>query len=317
MEDLNAMIEVMAKDLFGEEIKKTLKEKYIVPPFSVIDLNNTIYKNRAKRYVELGIKSEVGRSSLVYTASSSKDKTRVDELQKQWSEGSREYRNRLIGRSGGVSIFNPFICELMYSWFCKDAGTILDPFAGGSVRGIVANYLGYKYTGVEIRQEQVESNRLQALNILEVNNQPQWYIGDSEKVIPELKVKYDFVFSCPPYANLEIYSDLEDDISNMQYPLFLQKYSRIIKNSCERLKDNCFAVFVVSEVRKKAKGGYFGGYIGFVADTIRCFEAAGMEYYNEIIMINNTGNAGLRADKYMRTKKVVRIHQNILVFRKP
>lgn len=89
----------------------------------------------------------------------------------------------------------------------------------------------------------------------------------------------------------------------MEYPLFLEKYSRIIKNSCERLKDNCFAVFVVSEVRKKGKGGYFGGYIGFVSDTIKCFEDAGLEYYNEIIMINNTGNAGLRADKYMRTKK--------------
>jgi len=33
-------------------------------------------------------------------------------------------------------------------------------------------------------------------------------------------------------------------------------------------------------------------------------------------MINNTGNAVLRADKYMRTKKIVRVHQNILVFRK-
>lgn len=306
----------MAKDLFGTEIKETLKEKYIIPPYSVIDLNNTSYKNRAKRYIQLGIKSEVGRTSLVYTASSSKDKTKVDELSKGWSKGSQKYRASLIGNGGGVSIFNPFICELMYRWFCEDGGTILDPFAGGSVRGIVANYLGYKYTGVELRPEQVESNREQALNILEVNNQPQWYVGDSEKVTIELNKEYDFIFSCPPYANLEVYSDLEDDISNMEYPLFLEKYSRIIKNSCERLKDNCFAVFVVSEVRKKGKGGYFGGYIGFVADTIKCFEDAGMEYYNEIIMINNTGNAGLRADRYMKTKKIVRVHQNILVFKK-
>jgi DNA modification methylase len=63
-------------------------------------------------------------------------------------------------------------------------GLILDPFAGGSVRGIVANYLGYRYTGLELRQEQVDSNREQSLNILDLlNNQPQWYCGDSEKLL--------------------------------------------------------------------------------------------------------------------------------------
>ena len=72
---------------------------------------------------------------------------------------------------------------LFYKWFCPDGGLILDPFAGGSVRGIVANYLGYKYTGIELREEQCNANREQALNILEVNNQPQWYCGDSEQVL--------------------------------------------------------------------------------------------------------------------------------------
>jgi DNA modification methylase len=56
----------------------------------------------------------------------------------------------------------------MYKWFCPEGGTILDPFAGGSVRGIVANYLGFKYTGIELRQEQVDSNREQALDILPI-----------------------------------------------------------------------------------------------------------------------------------------------------
>jgi len=36
---------------------------------------------------------------------------------------------------------------------------VLDPFAGGSVRGIVASRLGYRYVGIELRQEQVEANR--------------------------------------------------------------------------------------------------------------------------------------------------------------
>ena len=63
-----------------------------------------------------------------------------------------------------VSVFDPALCEVIYHWFCPTAGSILDPFAGGSVRGIVANYLGYKYTGIDIRKEQIESNKEQILD---------------------------------------------------------------------------------------------------------------------------------------------------------
>lgn len=315
LQQADCCVPVPSLDLFGNEIKKSLTEKYGIPPYSVIDLNNNAYMKRAKRYIQLGIKSEIGRDSIVYTASSSKDKKHVEHLQKGWKEGTQKYREKLIGNNGGISVFNPFVCELMYRWFCPDKGMVLDPFAGGSVRGIIANYLGYKYTGIELRQQQVDSNREQAYNILPVNNQPQYYCGDSEKVLPELMPQYDFVFSCPPYANLEIYSNHPDDISNMKYPDFLAKYKRIIELTCSKLKKGGYAVFVVSEVRK-VKNSYFMGYIGFVPDTIRAFEECGLEYYNEIILINNTGNAGLRADKYMRSKKIVRVHQNILVFRK-
>lgn len=44
--------------------------------------------------------------------------------------------------TSGTSIFDPVLCELAYSWFCPLDGKVLDPFAGGSVRGIVAAYLG-------------------------------------------------------------------------------------------------------------------------------------------------------------------------------
>lgn len=306
----------MNKDLFGQDVKQSLIQKYIIPPYSVIDLNKTEYKKRAKKYIEMGIKSEIGRTSVVYTASSSKDTTHINELEKNWKEQTQKYRKKLIGKTNGISIFNPFICEVLYNWFCPTNGHILDPFAGGGVRGIVACLLGYKYTGVELRKEQVDANRNNSLEVLAVNNQPQYYQGDSEKQIPLLKIEYDFIFSCPPYFNLEIYSKDEADLSNMDYECFILKYERIIKISCDRLKKGGFACFVVSEVRE-VKNRYGMGYLGFVPSTIQAFKHAGMEYYNEIIMINNTGNAGLRADKYMRTKKVVRVHQNILVFRKP
>ena len=49
--------------------------------------------------------------------------------------------------ASGTSIFDPVLCELAYRWYCPPGGVILDPFAGGSVRGIVASKLGRRYVG--------------------------------------------------------------------------------------------------------------------------------------------------------------------------
>ena len=35
--------------------------------------------------------------------------------------------------ASGTSIFDPVLCEIAYRWFCPAGGTVLDPFAGGSV----------------------------------------------------------------------------------------------------------------------------------------------------------------------------------------
>ena len=294
-------------DLFGNEIdnRKSLKEKFIIEPFSVVNLMERKLSIRNNKWKLLGIEKEVFRKADLYGL-----KNRYD----GFSEKSIEARNKIENNKEGVSIFSPVLCEILYNWFCPEGGNILDPFAGGSVRGIVANKMGFKYTGIELRQEQVESNREQALSILELNNQPQWYCGDSEKELNGFSERFDFIFSCPPYLDLEVYSDLEDDLSNMELSSFEKKYEKIIQQCFNLLKNKCFTCFVVSEVRDKKHKNK--PYLGFVPMTIKLFEKAGFIYYNEIIIINNTHNANLRANKYMNTKKVVRVHQNALVFYK-
>ena len=73
----------------------------------------------------------------------------------------------------GTSIFDPVLCELAYRWFCPLGGMVADPFAGGSVRGIVAAALGYHYTGFELRGEQVDANAIQAARICQGPVYPQ------------------------------------------------------------------------------------------------------------------------------------------------
>ena len=122
---------------------------------------------------------------------------------------------------------------------------------------------------------------------------------------------FDFVFSCPPYGDLEVYSDLPGDISNMEYADFMAAYRSIIKKSCDKLKSGGFACFVVGDFRDKK-----GNYRGFVPDTIRAFMDAGVKYYNEAILINSLASAAIRADGNMKNRKLVKTHQNILVFKK-
>lgn len=283
-------------DLFGNPIvvDEILRDKFIEPPFSVLDTKSGHWQNRKRAWKRLGIQSEIGRDAVAFNT--------VDWANKNISGSSLK---------SNTSIFDPALCEILYHWFVPIGGKILDPFAGGSVRGIVANKLGYKYTGIDIRPEQIESNREQALEILDANNQPNWYVGDSDIVLDELTGRFDFVFSCPPYADLEKYSNLDGDISNMKYDDFLFAYRRIIQKSCSFLNDGGFACFVVGEVRDKK-----GNYVGFVPDTIDAFRDAGLEYYNEAILLNALAAAAWRADGNMKTKKLVKVHQNVLIFRK-
>lgn len=280
-------------DLFGNEIVKDelLRDKFIEPPFSILDTKSGNWQKRKRLWIGKGLKSEVGRDAKVINMGT----TAVE-------KNSAEY----------VSVFDPALCEVLYHWFCDEGGKILDPFAGGSVRGIVANYLGFKYTGIDIRQEQVDSNREQAMDILPIENQPQWYVGDSNQLLNDnWQTKFDMVMSCPPYADLEVYSDLEGDISNKPYKQFLELYESIIAKSCKLLKVGGYACFVVGEVRDKN-----GFYIGFVPDTIKAFEKCGMKFYNEAILLNAIASASMRANGNMKSQKLVKVHQNILVFKK-
>jgi DNA modification methylase len=272
-----------------------LAEQFLLPPFSVLDARAAWWQDRKKEWVSLGIASELGREGeLAYSTSILK------------------YASSTTALATGTSVFDPVLCDVMYRWFSPPNGLVLDPFSGGSVRGVVAERLGRGYYGIDLREEQVKANQMQGEQICEVT--PTWVAGDSndDKSYASLKGGADFLFSCPPYADLEQYSDNPLDLSTMSYEDFKLVYASIIKRACARLKDDRFAAFVVGEVR-----GPGGEYYNFVGDTINAFRAAGLEYYNEIILQTMIGTLPLRVANYFNTsRKIGKTHQNVLVFLK-
>lgn len=212
--------------------------------------------------------------------------------------------------ASGTSIFDPVLCELAYRWFCPPSGLVLDPFAGGSVRGIVASKLGRKYVGIDLRPEQIAENRAQADSICS-DPMPVWHVGDSRKiaeVVPDIRA--DFVFSCPPYADLERYSDDPLDLSTLAYTDFRREYEAIIERTISLLKPDRFACFVVGDVRDKR-----GFYYGFPGHTVEAFEAAGARLYNEAILVTAVGSLSIRVGKqFTVARKLGKTHQQVYVF---
>lgn len=212
----------------------------------------------------------------------------------------------------GTSIFDPVLCELAYRWFSPKGGLVLDPFAGGSVRGIVASKLERRYVGCELRPEQVAANRAQAAAICDADAMPRWVQGDSRETIPALELEggADLVFSCPPYGPLEVYSDLEADLSTMDHAAFVAAYREIIAAAVAQLKPNRFAVFVVGDYRCPK-----GFYRNFPGITVDAFEAAGARLYNWQILVTSAGSLPIRAGKqFATTRKAGKTHQDVLCF---
>lgn len=217
----------------------------------------------------------------------------------------------LAAQSGsGTSIFDPVLCELAYRWFCPAGGLVLDPFAGGSVRGVVASLLGRQYLGVDLRPEQIKENRRQAAALCK-ETPPRWIEGDSRNIATLCEGEAaDFLFSCPPYFDLEVYSDEPRDLSTLDYETFRADYTAIIAASCALLRDNRFACFVVGDMRDKN-----GMYRGFPWHTIDAFQRAGLHLYNEAVLVTAVGSLPIRAGKqFQTTRKLGKTHQNVLVF---
>jgi len=275
-------------DLFGQPIldaKRTMSDYFQVPPFSIINTVDGLWQARKKRW-----------NILI------NDKG-------QAREGVLGDVDGLMGKiNNGTSILDACLAEVLLKWFTEPGHTTFDPFAGDTVFGYVSAFLQRPFTGIELRQEQADFNAEQCIGM------PATYICDSsENMDAHITNKsMDFVFSCPPYADLEVYSDNPQDLSTMSHEDFFVMYKKILQNTFSKLKNNRFAVVVTSEVRNNK-----GHYIQLVPKTIALMVEAGYIFYNDLILVNSVGSLPMRAGKSMNAgRKVGRRHQNILVFYK-
>lgn len=296
-------LDIFGRDLFGDPIRPRVSgpvaERFTFPPFTVLDARSGEWQDRKRAWASMGIKGEVGRDEdLTYSgAAKSFDHYRV-------KEGTRDATD-----TQGTSLFDPVLCELAYRWFSGAGAQIIDPFAGGSVRGIVAGALGRYYWGCDLRSEQIKANERQAEDIVPLVR-PTWICGDSRDTLAYAP-ESDLLFTCPPYGDLEQYSDDLLDLSAMSWTGFTIAYRLILQKAVARLKNNRFAVLVVGNFRDTTTGMYRD----LVGETVLAMSAEGLGYYNEAVLVTSVGSASMRVSKQFDAgRKFCKTHQNVLVF---
>lgn len=310
----------------SEQQNASLNDRFVVPPFSILDTRKGYWQARKKMWREqIGDMGE-SRNDKLITSPEIKYKDLYQRTRKHREElgvSFKEYIEKYVPAevleheaskvlSKGVSLFDPVLSETMCKWFTPYEGAkIFDCFAGDTYKGLVFAMCGFSFRGVELRQEQVDINN----RVLEGRGLDIEYICDDGQNVaqhfdPESQ---DMLFSCPPYYDLEVYSKDERDASNQgTYEEFIAILDKAFKAALTCLKPNRFAVVVVGDVRDKKTGFYYG----FADDVKRIFKEGGASLYNEIILVETGASTALRASRYMESRKVAKMHQNVLVFYK-
>lgn len=310
-----------SSSLPNSALESSLFDRFVVPPFSILDTRKGYWQDRKKKWYDIIGDMGESRNDTLVTSLEIKYKDlykRTREHRKELGITFKEYIEKYVPKEDlereqskivaqGVSILDPVMAEIVCRWFGFKNCQTFDCFAGDSVFGFVSAYLGNQFTGIELREQQANLNNERVAEMT-----ARYICDDGQNVAKHINPEsQDLLFSCPPYFDLEKYSDLPNDASNQDsYEDFIQILKNAFTAAVGCLRNNRFAVICVGDVRDRKTGFYYD----FCGDIKRIFKEAGVLLYNEIILVEQTASTALRAARYMETRKVAKTHQHILVF---
>jgi len=205
------------------------------------------------------------------------------------------------------SEFHPHLAEVVVRYWSLVGDLIVDPFAGRATRGIVGLTLGRKYHGYEVAPSTFHksSEKIAALGGTVT-------CLDGCQMAYTLNVSADLVFTCPPYHRLEKYESAPSQLSDLvTYEQFLEQIAICAKNVSRVLKPGKFLCWVVGDWRDGK------AFRLFHADSLSTFQQFGLVPHDVVIIHNNSPFAPLQAGKVAAKRYTSKVHEYLLVFRKP
>lgn len=220
----------------------------------------------------------------------------------------RDHINLYTGKhnlKGGMSRFDPVLADCMYEWYAPHGGTVYDPFAGGPTRGIIATQHDLTYTGRDINPTQVEANQQQAATLGVTG--ATWEVGDA--LTPAPHAGFDMILTCPPYYNLERYTDNPRDLSTMTWAQHLDALEQVAHHCHTALADNRFLAWVTGDLRDSK-----GHQRSLPEHTLTALLDAGFHHINTHILVTPVGTRYLNLRRgWTHTRTAGRRHEHIYI----
>lgn len=217
---------------------------------------------------------------------------------------------KLVGSA--PSNFRPMNAKAIYERFCPEGGVIYDPCCGfgGRLLGALSSKKNFRYVGTDPCTETMYNLHRLGEYIETTTGRDESYELHccGSEVFKGPANSIDFVFTSPPYFNLELYSTEETQCFN-KFPVledWLEGYVRgTIKNIIHMLKPGRYCAINIADF----KCG--GDTVAYVDEWVRISEEEGLPLFDTVYLGVNA-RAGSRQQQFGEKKK-----ENILIFKKP
>lgn len=205
---------------------------------------------------------------------------------------------------------------------------VLDPFVGSGSTLVAAVAAGKRGIGFDISPEYVElaGRRLSQRRLTDDNaGSFELRLGDARKLLLDLeRNSVDLCVTSPPYWNIlnqrrsadakavRHYGNLPDDLGTIDgYEEFLASLAELFTHVLAALRPGAFCCVVVMDLRKQDR------FYPLHADLARDLVANGFELDDIIIWNRAHEYNNLRPLGYPARFRVNKIHEFVLIFRKP
>lgn len=215
-------------------------------------------------------------------------------------------QRRRKGQQGAVSSradysnFPVEVNRLCWELYLRNCSTVFDPFAGWGERAAMAREMNRKYIGYDISPVAIEN----AHRVYGVENT----LADSASTLPPM---YDGLLTCPPYWNLEKYSNAGLD-SIKTWDRFLIEYESLFTHVYKFASPGAVFCLMVCDWRSKGK------YFDLAWHTQRIFKYLGAETQDQLV-VSRKGISKIKVmiPQAVTNGYVVKVHESLMVFRKP
>lgn len=217
------------------------------------------------------------------------------------AQGKR--KNEDHNSTSSRSNYSPFpveVATLCAEFYLRDSSTVFDPFAGWGERGDAIQKSGKKYVGYDTSPDAIKK----AAEIGVINT-----LADSSI---ELIPSFDGLLTCPPYWNLETYASDDGIDREKDWASFIDRLSTIFGRCYSSATNGSTFCVMVGDWRKNHI------YYDLEFEVCNIFRNLGASVIDKVVVSRSkVSKIKIMLPQAKRLGYSVRVHENLLVFRKP